>query len=162
MKKWIVYSIPLAVLWVFVNGTFNVSSMIQGLAVALPVAYFYRRFYPGDTALDNPRKFVHIVPFFASFFKELFKANADTTYRVLHPDNPTDSKIFNYRTRLENPLAVTLLANSITLTPGTLVVDFSEDTRNLKIHVLSGDIKGTEQTIKNWEETLLKTFGGKR
>jgi multicomponent Na+:H+ antiporter subunit E len=55
------------------------------------------------------------------------KANLDVMYRLLHPDMPIRPGIVKVKTDLKTPTGVTALANSITLTPGTLTVNATED-----------------------------------
>ncbi|PKN00077.1 MAG: hypothetical protein CVU78_02995 [Elusimicrobia bacterium HGW-Elusimicrobia-2] len=54
-------------------------------------------------------------------------ANLDVMYRVLHPDLPINPGIVKVRTRLKSKAARTALCNSITLTPGTLSIDISDE-----------------------------------
>ncbi|WEL19539.1 Multicomponent Na :H antiporter subunit E [Candidatus Nanohalococcus occultus] len=159
MRKWVLYAFPMAVAWMFVNATFDGSSFIQGLVVSLPVSYVFRRFHPGGCKLIDLGNMVYVPRYLASFTKELFAANVDTTCRVLHPSKPIDPQMMRYHTSLENPVAITVLANSITLTPGTLVVDFFNDSYDFRINVLSGDVEGTRETVENWERQLSKIFG---
>ncbi len=57
----------------------------------------------------------------------IVQANFDVVYRVLHPDMPIKPGIVRVRTGLKTPTGITTLANSITLTPGTLTVNVTED-----------------------------------
>ena len=64
-----------------------------------------------------------------------------------------------YKSELESPTALAILADSITLTPGTLVVDHSEEDNNLLIHCLNGRcMDQTREDIRKWEKLLKKTF----
>ena len=68
--------------------------------------------------------------------KEIAVANLQIAYVVLHPDLPIDPKVVRFRAAVWSDSAVTTLANSITLTPGTLTVSVSED--GFHIHSLTG------------------------
>jgi multicomponent Na+:H+ antiporter subunit E len=67
---------------------------------------------------------------------EIAKANFEIAYVVLHPDLPIDPKMVEFDAAVWSTLPVTTLANSITLTPGTLTVDVSK--RHFTVHTLTG------------------------
>jgi len=71
------------------------------------------------------------------FLYELVLANLSVARIVLSPSLPIRPGIIAYETKLESDLAITSLANMITLTPGTLTLDVSEDRRFLYIHTLN-------------------------
>ena len=64
---------------------------------------------------------------YAGLFYYVMKANLDVVYRALHPQMPIHPGIVKIKTNLKSDSAITALANSITLTPGTLTVDVTED-----------------------------------
>lgn len=86
-----------------------------------------------DLRMANPvRWFSFIAYLIGPFFIEMAKANIDVAYRVLTGKiNPGIVKI---SPKLKTDLGISLLANSITLTPGTLSVDIDEDTNDLYVH----------------------------
>src|SRR4030042_3479462 len=61
------------------------------------------------------------------FFYYMFLANLDVLYRVVHPKMPIRPGIIKLKTKLKTDTSRTALANSITLTPGTLTVDITDD-----------------------------------
>jgi multicomponent Na+:H+ antiporter subunit E len=65
---------------------------------------------------------------------ECIKANIDVAYRVVHPDLPIKPGIVKIKTNLKSDVALTFLANSITLTPGTMCVDIDKEKGILYIH----------------------------
>lgn len=58
----------------------------------------------------------------------IIKANIQVAYLVLHPKMPIQPGLLRFRTRLRTNVGHIILANSITLTPGTITVDLSEGT----------------------------------
>lgn len=85
------------------------------------------------------------------------KANLDVAYRVIHPDLPIRPGIVKVTTSLKTNLAKTFLANSITLTPGTLVVDMvGSDLYVHWINVTTDDPEQQRQAIVQPFEPLLK------
>jgi len=59
---------------------------------------------------------------------EIIKANLQVAYLVLHPKMPIEPNLLRFRTRLGSAAGHIILANSITLTPGTITVDFRAGT----------------------------------
>ena len=66
---------------------------------------------------------------------EIAKANVGIAYVVLHPSLPIDPEMVEFDAAVWSPTSVTTLANSITLTPGTLTVDVSR--RHFTVHTLT-------------------------
>ena len=88
----------------------------------------------------------------------IVKANVDVVYRVLHPDMPIWPGIVKVRTSLRSPAGIATLANSITLTPGTLSVNALDD-GTLYVHwitVRSQDEEEAAGFIVNRFEWFLK------
>lgn len=102
------------------------------VAAVLTGVTFDRRLRPTKTVLMLGRWMVYI-PF---LFWEIAKANVQVVYIVLHPSLPIDPSIERIRPALPEGLPVTTLANSITLTPGTITVDVRE--REFHVHAISG------------------------
>jgi multicomponent Na+:H+ antiporter subunit E len=91
----------------------------------------------------------------------MIMANFDVLYRALHPQLPIKPGIVKIKTRLKTASARVALANSITLTPGTMTVDLTDD-GTLYVHwinVKSTDTeKATEYIAKPFEYFLSKIF----
>ncbi|MFW5940039.1 MAG: monovalent cation/H+ antiporter subunit E [Halolamina sp.] len=83
-------------------------------------------------ALGRLARFGLYVPF---LLWEIIKANFQIAYIVLHPDLPIDPKVVAFDAAVWSALPVTTLANSITLTPGTLTIDV--DQQHLIVHSLT-------------------------
>ena len=83
--------------------------------------------------MANPvRWFSFIAYLIGPFFIGMAKANIDIAYRVI--TGKINPGIVRISPKLKTDLGISLLANSITLTPGTLSVDIDEDTNDLYIH----------------------------
>jgi multicomponent Na+:H+ antiporter subunit E len=81
-------------------------------------------------------RFVRLVVYVPYLLWEITKANLEVAYVVLHPDLPIDPKMVEFDAAVFSALPVTTLANSITLTPGTLTVDVSKS--HFTVHTLTG------------------------
>jgi multicomponent Na+:H+ antiporter subunit E len=110
------------------NGALQMPDIIVGLVVALVVTLIMREFtVQRFRRLVNPVRYLWIFAYAAIFIYYLVKANLDVAYRILHPAMPIEPGIVKVRTNLKTATAITTLANSITLTPGTLTVDITDD-----------------------------------
>ncbi len=77
--------------------------------------------------LLEPARYFWAAVYLVVFGYYVVKANLDVAYRVLHPSMPIRPGIVKVRSKLRSDSARTALANSITLTPGTLTVDITAD-----------------------------------
>jgi multicomponent Na+:H+ antiporter subunit E len=75
----------------------------------------------------NPVRLFWFIVYLIYLLFHVVIANLDVAYRVLHPEMPIKPGIVKFKTSLKSDLAKTVLANSITLTPGTLTIDIIDD-----------------------------------
>ena len=111
----------------------NAAELIIGAIFALVVAALVKnRYLSKSLRMLNPvRWFIWLIYLFPFFFA-MAVANVDVAYRVITGRiNPGIVKI---SPNLKNDMALTILANSITLTPGTLSIDVDEETNDLYVH----------------------------
>ena len=106
--------------------------VVVGLVLTLVVVLLTSGKYPRKEWLLNPVRLFWVLLYIPYFIYCCAKANLDVAYRVLHPDMPIRPGIVKVQTTLKTNLAKTFLANSITLTPGTLTVDIIG--RDLYVH----------------------------
>ena len=115
-------------LWLLLVGTIRWDELLAGSIVALGVAVVAG---PRLGILSgirlHPTAPLHLVRYLGYFFIALVRANLDVAGRVLSPVIPLRPELVEVRTRLRSPLGRLVLANSITLTPGTLSVDVRDD-----------------------------------
>lgn len=162
---WRVTAVLLAGLWLFVRDVpmaprAVVGELLIGLAVGVPVAYLSRRLYV-DTV--NVPRVVRVLPFAASyvvvFLWDVVKANLDVSYRVLAPWMPVEPAVVVLPLRVESDVAVTTIANSITLTPGTLTLEHDGANNALLVHAIDGrDTEAVVAPIRRWEDLALIIF----
>ncbi|AWB26753.1 monovalent cation/H+ antiporter subunit E [Halococcoides cellulosivorans] len=101
-----------------------VATALWGVSLTAPVR-------PGRDVVRVARLLVY-VPYLLA---QIAVANLQIAYVVLHPDLPIDPEMVEFDAAVWSPLAATTLANSITLTPGTLTVDVSR--RTFTVHTLT-------------------------
>jgi multicomponent Na+:H+ antiporter subunit E len=147
------------VAWPFVDGKVDLQVMTAGLIASLFVAILFHEMLPKEhRVFISPVRvfwFLVYVPVFVYF---LAKANLDVVYRALHPAMPIRPGIVKIKTNLKTDSAITALANSITLTPGTMTVDVTDD-GFLYIHwinVRSDDVEQATKLIAQTFEWFIK------
>ncbi len=121
-------------------GLWSDAELIVGAVIAVGVgAVFGNRFIGRNLRMVNPVRWFTFLAYLFPFFWAMAKANLDVAYRVITGRiNPAIVKI---NPNLNRSLAITLLATSITLTPGTLSVDVNPDTNELYVHWINIDPK---------------------
>jgi multicomponent Na+:H+ antiporter subunit E len=108
----------------------------------------------------NPVKIFYMLWYIVVFLVALVKANLDVAKRVITPSLPINPGIVKFKTKLKTNYSKMVLANSITLTPGTLSVDIVDDTFYIHwIDVSTTDPeKAFTEIAESFEKVLLKIF----
>lgn len=110
----------------------------------------------------SPKSFLYTFIYLMVFLKELIVSNLDMAYRVLSPSLPMNPGIVKVKTTLKSPMARLILADSITLTPGTFTVDLEGDYIYIHwIDVKSDDIEAATKSIVRKFEKYLEVMYGK-
>lgn len=159
MRKLILF-IALFGLWLLLVWSTERQDLVAGFLLALLVAVVF-----GSVFLSEPKHvvapkrwflFCCYVPYFLYWCA---RANLDVAYRVIHPDLPIRPGIVKVRTRLKTDLAKAFLANSITLTPGTLTVDIQgQDLYVHWINVSEKPDRWTKEIVQRFEPILARIF----
>jgi multicomponent Na+:H+ antiporter subunit E len=165
MRRWVVAGVLFGALWVFVRGVelaveAVVGQFLLGVAVGMPVAYLFRRLYEEAIDLgDAARSMPYAVLYVFVFLREVLVANLDVAYRVLAPRTPIEPQVIFVPLRVETDLGVTTIANSITITPGTLTLDHDAEENALYVHVIDGrNPEAIVEPIRRWEDYALEMF----
>ena len=148
--------------WPFVDGMIDVQVVIAGLIASAVVALLFHEVLTEEHHIFvSPVRILWLIIYIPVFFYYIVMANLDVVYRVLHPKMPIKPGIVKVKTKLKTESGITALANSITLTPGTLTVDLTDD-GYLYIHwinVRSSDVEeATRIIVSKFEFFLEKIF----
>jgi len=152
----IFWTLFLFIIWVALTLSFSNQELITGFVVSFTIAYIYTTNYK---SIDE-FKFRPIVylQYLIVFIKNLVLSNIDVAKRVIDPKLPINPGIVEIKTNLKEDYKKLILANSITLTPGTITMDVKDD--SLFIHwidVTTTDIaKASEEIAGDFEKILLK------
>src|SRR6056297_1946432 len=150
------------IFWILLNNTLDplILALGAGLSMILSLIFCSRCDVFSELKL-TPQALLYTGIYLGVFFVELIKSNLDVARRVMTPSLPINPGIVEVKTRLKSRMGRMILANSITLTPGTLAIDILEDTLYIHwIDVKSEDInEATEQIVRKFEKYLEKIYG---
>jgi multicomponent Na+:H+ antiporter subunit E len=127
--KYIVAFIVLLGFWLLFTFSLKMPNLIVGaVASLLTILFFSKYFIKPVWKMLEPQRYFWFIIYLIVFIWECIKANFDVAYRVLHPAMPIKPGIVKVKLSLKTNIAKTILANSITMTPGTISVDLIDDT----------------------------------
>jgi multicomponent Na+:H+ antiporter subunit E len=160
MKRFFHFLI-LLVIWLLLTWSLEWREVVVGIIVALFAEIMLGDIFPsGAVKIFYPHRFFWLVIYTFVFLYYVVKANLDVAYRVLNIYMPIRPGIVKVRTKLTTDMARTFLANSITLTPGTLSVDVIGD--HLYVHwinIVSEDPEEeTAIIVRRFEQLLERIF----
>ena len=116
------------IFWLLLTFSLSTANIITGAVAALITTAFFGKFF-----IDKFYKFFQLkryywfIVYLFIFIWEVLKANFDVAYRVIHPALPIKPGIVKVPLEVKSDIARTMLANSITMTPGTITVDIIGD-----------------------------------
>lgn len=145
----------LAFTWMFLKVSNDPITFFVGYFFGLLIIYAFRRFF--NTRFYLFRVF-SVIKLLFIFLRELILSNIAVLKVILKPKLDIRPGIFALPTELKKDWEITVLANLITLTPGTFVVDISPDNKILYIHAMDiDDVDDSIQSIKNsFEKAIME------
>lgn len=164
MMSRLVFFLVALVVWVGLTWPVDLQNLVAGLIFCGLATWVAGHVFVGRSRLlTHPRRYVYfLLQYVPLFLWEVLKANFDVAYRVLHPRLPIRPGIVEVRTSLVSDIGLTFLANSITLTPGTMTVDIDQANGRLFVHwidVKATDVeKATKLVAGRFEPILRKIF----
>lgn len=147
----------LALAWTAVTGAFTLANVLFGFLLGTLAIYLIREEVGWFGYLRRTRRILSLTML---FLYELVMSAWKVAKTVMSPKMDLKPGIFVYPLKLDHDFEITLLANLITLTPGTLTVDVSEDRRFLHIHALDcSDAEGLRLDIaQGFERKIMEAF----
>ncbi|MCB4756182.1 MAG: Na+/H+ antiporter subunit E [Elusimicrobia bacterium] len=161
MKKRVVLFLVSFFFWCLLIWPLDWQHLIVGILVAALVAFVIGDFFVARLSLlKDPRRYWYFIVYYVPLFLwECLKANLDVAYLVIHPNLPIRPGIVKVKTRLKSDMGLAFLANTITLTPGTMSVDLDRDNGILYIHwiyVRTTDTEAATRAIVDVFENILE------
>lgn len=123
----------LSLAWVTLTGEFSVANLALGFLLGVLVMRTAQRKKRVAGYLERLRHLAGLIPF---FLFELVTANLRVTYDVLTPRHRMRPGILAIDLDLETDVEIMVLANLLTLTPGTLCLEISADRRTMFVHLM--------------------------
>ncbi len=158
----LVLFVTLVLFWALLNPSMAPDVLLIGVVAAFVITLLFGDALATFSGLrKTPQAVVTALVYLPYFLKELVKANLRLARIVLSPDLPLNPGIVKVRTRLKSPMGRLLLANSITLTPGTLTVEL--DGEWLYVHCVnlrSADTEAATADIVAGFERFLEIMYG--
>lgn len=118
-------------------GHFNLLHVCEGIIAALIVTGISHELLIPEKGEKTLLKSLRLIPYLGWELWQIVLANFDVAYRVLHPKMPIDPRIIEFETTLRSDFALTTLANSITLTPGTITIIVEPEKGKFLVHALA-------------------------
>lgn len=152
-SKILVFVMALALI---LHGKVSIEIIICSYIAGVLVTYFNKKLVkkeeePLKLGIKNIGVWIRYI---TTLIYQIIVANFQVAYIVLNPKLEIEPQIIEYKTKIKNGRLKAILANSITLTPGTITVDIKEDV--LKIHCLKE--KFAKEVFENQFEKLLLTI----
>lgn len=149
-------------IWLAFTGSLAIPELVVGLLVAAAVSIVLARYSNFRIGPDFPVRFFRFLLFIPFFIVEMVKANIDVARRVIDPALPIRPALVKVPTKLKGEISKLCLANSITLTPGTLAVDIVND--SILVHFIDKESEGVTEkragsgVIGEFEEKIRGVF----
>lgn len=151
-------SLTLLLLWLLLNNTLAAGHIVLGSVLALLIPWLTRAYWPETVRTHHP---VTLLRFVLLVIWDILVANVNVARLILGPPSRLKPGFIRIPLELQSPIAISLLANTISLTPGTVSCDLAADHRSLLVHALHlEDASGEIANIKNRYETPLKEIFG--
>ena len=144
-------------IWLAVSGSFTIPNLLLGIGASALSLFLIRGHIQPDGRRFRPLEALSLL---ILFFKELALSAWKVAVLVASPKMALKPGIFAFPLTVDRDFEITLLANLITLTPGTLSVDVSDDRKLLYVHAIDcSDPAGTRRDIANgFERKILEAF----
>ncbi len=151
-------SVTLLALWLLLNNSVSAGHIVLGSILALCIPWLTVRLNPPRQTIRRP---MLALRYLLVLLWDILVSNVLVAIQVLGPTHKLQPAFIAVPLELTAELPITVLASSISLTPGTVSVDVSKDRRWLYVHVLSMDDE--EETIAGikdrYERPLKEIFG---
>ncbi|SJZ81018.1 Na+/H+ antiporter subunit E [Consotaella salsifontis] len=149
-----VINLLLAILWVAVTGSFTLLNLVFGFALGALAISLIRSGHGGVGYVERGRRIAVLAVYFLG---QLMLSAWRVAMVVLRPKLAIEPGIFAFPLSVKSDFEITLLANMITLTPGTLSVDVSEDRSTLYVHALDcSDAEASRREIRDGFERRVR------
>ncbi len=160
-RRWLphpVMSALLFVVWLLLNHTLSAGHIVLGAALAILIPLFTQRFFPESVYLRRPGTMLR---FLAIVLWDIVVASVSVARLALGPVSRLRPRFVRIPVALDDDFALTALASTISLTPGTVSAEIAPDRAHILIHALDVDDEAAlVRTIKERYEAPIKEIFG--
>jgi multicomponent Na+:H+ antiporter subunit E len=149
----LIINLLIGVIWMFLSESYSFASFLVGFVIGAALLFLLNRFIPDSFYFKQVKAILYLI---FLFIKELILANIEVLKWVYKPRLDFQPGIIALPIDVKKNWEITLLANLITLTPGTLSVDVSRDQRFIYIHAI--DLPDVNKTIVGIKDTFEKAI----
>ncbi len=153
-------SLILLGLWLLLNNSLSAGQILLGLILGIAIPLWVRH----ALAIHLPiRKPFALLAYIALVLRDIIVANFVVAKQVLGPNRALQPHFLDIPLTVSHPTAISLFASTITLTPGTVSCELSQDGRTLRVHALHtldpvAEVAGMKE---RYERRLIRIFGEK-
>lgn len=148
------FTVFLALLWMLMANSASPGHILLGLVLGTGIPFLTREFWPEQARLRHP---LPMVWYLLVLMSDILRSNLIVAARILGPQRHLNPGFFTYPLELDDDFAITILASTISLTPGTVSAHYDADNRTLFVHALHlEDEAETIESIKQRYERPLK------
>ena len=157
MNKIFLINVLLAFTWCAVQGTFTFVNLLFGFVISSAALWLIREQFGTSKYFNRTSLIIGLI---FLFLKELFLSVLRVAWLVLKPGQNYRPSFISFPLTVKEPHEITILANLITLTPGTLSVDVSDDNKTLYIHCIDvDDVEALRKDIaEGFERKILEAL----
>jgi multicomponent Na+:H+ antiporter subunit E len=150
----------LVVVWVLLWGTWSWANVLSGLLVGVGAMLLL----PLPPVVGNTRvRPLPLLRFVGHFLVDLVVSGAQVAWRALGPGGVTQGAIVRVQLRADSDLLLTVVAETVSLVPGSLVLDLDREERLIAIHLLHvadfDDLARQKAAVLATEERIVRAFG---
>jgi multicomponent Na+:H+ antiporter subunit E len=150
----------LVLVWILLWGTWSWANLISGVVVAVAVTVLL----PLPPVVGGTRfRPAAVVRFLGHFLVDLVVSAAQVAWQTIRPGGIEHSAILLVQMRTDSDLLLTIVAESLTLVPGSLVIDMDREGRTLSMHILhvrdAADVERRRAAVLAEEERVVRAFG---
>lgn len=148
------WSLFLLLFWLLLQNTVSFGATLLGLILAVIIPLYTLRARDYRTTLHRP---LLAVQYFFILLVDIILSNFNIAAIILMPKNRIKPALIEFPLEVTGSVPITILASTISLTPGTISAELARDGRSLLIHALNvQDAEATVQQIKQRYERRLK------
>lgn len=144
--------------WVLLSGLFDAFHMIAGVICSGIVTCISHDLLVKGKDERFLRKSIRLFRYIPWELWQIALANIDVAYRVLHPKMPIDPRVIEFETPLRSDFSLTTLANSITLTPGTITISVEAETGTFRVHAIAKEPADALQVGQTMQRKVAEVF----